>query len=614
MKHCTPTGIALAVSGLVLLSGCGVSDNLTSPESSEQQSLKQQLAETLQKPPAQTAPERMVKQSHKPMHQLSQDISMVEKKVIKHAAPISQGIRAATSSLSDSARSKSMLGLTYSGIQMHPAYDYFDADREQYQSTVENSVHLTAETPVSTFSIDVDTGSYSNVRRFINNGNLPRQNAVRVEELVNYFNYDYPQPDTADRPFLITTEMAPTPWNSSSQLLHIGIKGYDVDRSSLPNANLVFLVDVSGSMNSPQKLGLLKQSLKLIVQKMRAEDRISIAVYAGASGVVLDGESGSNKAKIFREIDQFQAGGSTNGAAGIQLAYQLAQSHFIKGGINRVLLATDGDFNVGTVNFEALIGMVETRRQSGISLTTLGFGQGNYNDHLMEQLADKGNGNYAYIDTLQEARKVLVEEMASTLHTIAKDVKIQVEFNPSVVQEYRLIGYENRALKREDFNNDKVDAGEVGAGHSVTALYEVTLVGQKGQQGHLIDPLRYGKTTAVTNSVKTEQSNFSSVNPDEVAFVKLRYKKPSEDASLLMTHPVQTSSIKNNFDQASDRFKFAAAVAGFGQILSGGNFTRNFTLQNVESIGVSSKGSDVSGYRSEFVNLVRLAKELQSKG
>ena len=258
--------------------------------------------------------------------------------------------------------------------------------------------------------------------------------------------------------------------------------------------------------------------------------------------------------------------------------------------------------------------LIVEKRKTGVFLSVLGFGYGNYKDDKLEILADKGNGNHAYIDTMQEANLIFGKEFGGTLYTIAKDVKIQVEFNPSVVQEYRLIGYENRALKREDFNNDKVDAGEVGAGHSVTALYEVTLVGQKGQQGHLIDPLRYGKTTAVTNSVKTEQSNFSSVNPDEVAFVKLRYKKPSEDASLLMTHPVQTSSIKNNFDQASDRFKFAAAVAGFGQILSGGNFTRNFTLQNVESIGVSSKGSDVSGYRSEFVNLVRLAKELQSKG
>ncbi|OUS29427.1 hypothetical protein A9Q99_10050 [Gammaproteobacteria bacterium 45_16_T64] len=480
-----------------------------------------------------------------------------------------------------------------------------DVDRENYQSIASNPVHLVVENPVSTFSIDVDTGSYSNVRRFINGGRLPQKNAVRVEELVNYFNYDYPQPDSKESPFLITTEVAPSPWNNTSQLLHIGIKGYDIDRTALPNANLVFLVDVSGSMNSPQKLGLLKQSLKLITQKMRPEDRISIVVYAGASGVVLEGMSGSDKAKINHAIDQFQAGGSTNGGAGIKLAYQLAENYFIDGGINRVLLATDGDFNVGAVNFEALIDMVEKRRKTGISLTTLGFGQGNYNDQLMEQLADKGNGNYAYIDTLQEARKVLVEQMSSTLFTIAKDVKIQVEFNPTVVQEYRLIGYENRALKREDFNNDKIDAGEVGAGHSVTALYEITL---KGRTGNLIDPLRYADNRG------HEVKGTSLANEAELAFVKLRYKKPGQHTSQLMTKPVAMAAMNESFDNASDRFKFSAAVAGFGQILSGGKYTQSLTLEGVEKMGVASKGMDKWGYRSEFVNLVRLASALDSKG
>ncbi len=594
MKQFSVSSIALVVSSTLFLSACGVSQHeaststldSTQPVSKEERvagsidSRVEQLADHLAEQEGDVSADAVLS-SPPVMRQLA------EKKSMHHSASL--------------VRSKAKIGMSFLSPQ-HVQSQYFPqptvVDRENYQAIASNPIHVALNNPVSTFSIDVDTGSYSNVRRFINGGRLPQHNAVRVEELVNYFNYDYPQPDTSNIPFQITTEVAPSPWNADSHLLHIGIKGYDIDSSALPNANLVFLVDVSGSMNSPQKIGLLKQSLKLITQKMRVDDRISIAVYAGASGVVLEGKSGNDKAEIMRAIDQFQAGGSTNGAAGINLAYQLAQTHFIKGGINRVLLATDGDFNVGTVNFEALIDMVENRRQSGISLTTLGFGQGNYNDHLMEQLADKGNGNYAYIDTLQEARKVLVEEMSSTLHTIAKDVKIQVEFNPDLVQEYRLIGYENRALNREDFNNDKVDAGEVGAGHSVTALYEVTFV---GGAGHRVDPLRYGKR---------EQHLEKSDASNELAFVKLRYKQPDQNVSKLMTQPVLKSDRYTEFNNASDRFKFAAAVAGFGQILSGGKFTQDFTLKNVEVIGLSAKGSDAWGYRSEFINLVRLAEAL----
>jgi len=337
-------------------------------------------------------------------------------------------------------------------------------DRENYKHYKSNPVKLVAEEPVSTFSIDVDTGSYANVRRMLNAGRLPPQDAVRIEEMINYFSYNYRTPDNLKRPFAVTTEIAPAPWDKGKHLLHIGIKGYEVDRASLPASNLVFLVDVSGSMRSPNKIGLLKSALKMLSRQLSSKDRISLVVYAGASGVVLEPTPGNQHGKIAAALDALQAGGSTNGGAGIRLAYAMAEQAFIKGGVNRVILATDGDFNVGTVNFEALTDLVEEKRKSGIALTTLGFGSGNYNDHLMEQLADKGNGNYAYIDTINEARKVLVDEMGATLLTIAKDVKIQIEFNPTVVSEYRLIGYENRMLNREDFNNDQVDAGEIGAG------------------------------------------------------------------------------------------------------------------------------------------------------
>lgn len=479
-----------------------------------------------------------------------------------------------------------------------PMYQLPVQDRENYQHFDDNSLKLTAEQPVSTFSIDVDTGSYSNVRRFLNQGQLPRQDAVRVEELINYFNYGYETPNNVETPFTVYTELAPSPWRSDSLLLQIGLKGYEIPRDQLPPANLVFLIDVSGSMRSADKIGLLKQGFKLLTKQLRPQDTISIAVYAGASGTVLEPTPGDQKAKILAAIDQLQAGGSTNGAAGIQLAYQLAQQSFKEKGINRVVLATDGDFNVGTVNFEALKDMVATKRESGVALTTLGFGSGNYNDHLMEQLADSGNGNYAYIDNLQEARKVLVEEMGSTLQTIAKDVKIQVEFNSKSVASYRLIGYENRALKREDFNNDKVDAGDIGAGHTVTAIYELDLV-KNGH--HRIDPLRYGKQDKVKTDAKAE--GFS----DELAFLKLRYKRPDESKSRLLQQPILASDQLARFDQASEGFRFAATVAAFGQMLRGGTYTGDMDYDAVVKLGLAAKGRDEWGYRSEFINLVRLA-------
>ena len=472
-------------------------------------------------------------------------------------------------------------------------------DRENYAHFDDNPVLRVAEKPVSTFSIDVDTGSYTNTRRILHEGRLPAKDVVRVEEFINYFNYDYPISENKTVPFNIVTEVGPTPWNSQTYLLHVGIKGYQVPQTSLPPSNLVFLVDVSGSMHAANKLPLLKKSLQLLTQKLRPQDKISLVVYAGASGVVLEPTPGSDKAKVLTALESLTAGGSTNGAAGIRLAYLKAQQGFISGGINRVILATDGDFNVGTVNFDALKNLVEEKRKTKIYLTTLGFGSGNYNDKLMEQLADVGNGNYAYIDTLMEAQKVLVNEMGSTLNTIAKDVKIQIEFNPAIVSEYRLIGYENRALRREDFNNDKVDAGEIGAGHTVTAIYEIALTG-KG--GHTMDPLRY--KLSGQGDVK------NSMQSKELAFLRLRYKKPDSDTSILLETPVLKSQMIAQLNQTSHRFQFAASVAGFGQLLRGGRFTQQYSYNDVVSMAVSAKGIDRYGYRSEFVRLVELANTL----
>jgi Ca-activated chloride channel family protein len=484
-------------------------------------------------------------------------------------------------------------------------------DRENYGHFDDNPVKRAAEQPVSTFSIDVDTGSYSNVRRFLNQGRLPVQDAVRVEEMINYFTYDYPLPQDKTRPFSVTTEIAPTPWDVQgrtnaagdrmsgaahhSYLLRVGLKGYDIAAEKLPPANLVFLVDVSGSMFSPDKLPLLKSGLKLLVQKLRAQDRVSLVVYAGNTGVILEPTPGDQKGRILAALEGLTAGGSTNGGAGIKLAYAMAEQGFIKGGINRVLLATDGDFNVGTVNFEALKNLVEEKRKTGVSLTTLGFGTGNYNDRLMEQLADAGNGNYAYIDTLNEANKVLVSEMSSTLQTIAKDVKIQIEFNPAVVAEYRLVGYENRALKREDFNNDKIDAGDIGAGHTVTALYEITLTGGKGQK---IDPLRYGADRTPTG------------NKDEIALLRLRYKLPESDKSLLIEQALKTADLQRDPGKTSADFRFSAAVAAFGQLLRGGKYTGDFGYDDVARLAQGARGQDGFGYRGEFLTLVNLAKSL----
>ncbi len=508
-------------------------------------------------------------------------------------------MRAATSVLlsEDAAMPSSITYGSASSLQ-HLRTPSEPLNRENYAHFDDNSVKLVSEAPVSTFSIDVDTGAYSNVRRMLNNGQLPVKDAVRVEELINYFSYDYPVPKNSSQPFAVTTEIGVTPWNPDTHILHIGIKGYDKSRQALPASNLVFLVDVSGSMKSADKLGLLKSALKLLSKQMRSEDSISIVVYAGASGVVLEPVAGNETAKISQALDSLTAGGRTNGAAGIRSAYQLAEQSFIKDGINRVILATDGDFNVGTVNFEALKDLIEEKRKSGISLTTLGFGTGNYNDHLMEQLADAGNGNYAYIDTLNEAQKVLVDEMSSTLNTIAKDVKIQVEFNPAVVAEYRLVGYENRALNREDFNNDKVDAGEIGAGHTVTALYEISMVNSNSKQ---LEPLRYSQALAAN----TRHNN-------EIALLRLRYKQPDANTSKLIERPIKTADVENKLEKTSERFRFSASVAGFGQLLRGGKYTDNYQYDDVLELARNARGRDDFGYRGEFISLVNLARTLET--
>lgn len=468
-------------------------------------------------------------------------------------------------------------------------------NREQYAHFTDNPLQRVAEQPFSTFSIDVDTGAYSNMRRMLKAGHRPVKDAIRTEELINYFSYDYPRPANRNRPFSITTEVGPSPWNPDTQLLHVGIQGYEVPRAELPAANLVFLVDVSGSMQSPDKLELLKSALRLLVGELKADDRISVVVYAGASGIVLEPTPGDRTATIAAALDRLTAGGSTNGAAGVRLAYALAQQAFIKDGINRIVLATDGDFNVGTVDFHMLKQLVEDRRAQGIGLTTLGFGSGNYNDHLMEQLADAGNGNYAYIDTLSEARKALVDEMSSTLMTIAKDVKIQVEFNPATVAEYRLIGYENRALAREDFGNDKVDAGETGAGHSVTAIYEIALTGSAGRR---LGDSRY------------QSQHKATANTAELALVRVRFKQPGSETSALIEQPVRKADTVRDLSKASAQFRFAAAVAGFGQILRDGKYTGEFSYPEVLDLARGARGDDPFGYRGEFLQLVNLASSL----
>lgn len=472
---------------------------------------------------------------------------------------------------------------------------YQDQGRDQFKEIKTNPLKLAKDEPVSTFSIDVDTASYSFVRGSLNQNVLPQKDAVRVEELINYFPYQYDTPTNKEEPFKANVSVFPTPWNKDTKLLHIGIKGYELDAKAKPRANLVFLIDTSGSMNEPNKLPLLQNSLKMLLDTLNEDDSVAIVTYAGNAGIALPPTKVKEKSKISAVIDNFAAAGSTAGAEGIRQAYQLAEQNLDKKGINRVILATDGDFNVGITDTNELKSFIERKRATGVTLSVLGFGTGNYNDELMQTLAQNGNGNAAYIDTLNEARKALVEEAGSTLFTIAKDVKIQVEFNPEQVAEYRLIGYETRLLNKEDFNNDKVDAGDIGSGHSVTALYEITPVASKAK---LVDELRYKKPTAKPEEAKS----------GEYAFVKIRYKLPDGESSKLITTPVNTEIEHKTVDETPVESRFATAVAAFGQLLRADPYLKDFNYDNVITLAEGAKGTDKFGYRAEFINLVRLAK------
>lgn len=460
--------------------------------------------------------------------------------------------------------------------------------RESYREINENIFKNVSTAPLSTFSIDVDKASYSNVRRMINNGQKIPVDAVKVEEMVNYFSYDYAQP-TGDDPFAIHTGVAATPWNPDTRLVKIALQGKTVPLDDVPASNLVFLLDVSGSMNSPNKLPLLKSAFKLLTGNLRERDKVAIVVYAGAAGVVLPATKGSDKNAIFEALDKLEAGGSTAGGEGIELAYKIARENFIKGGNNRVILATDGDFNVGASSNRAMEELIEEKRESGVFLTALGFGMGNYQDSKLETLAQKGNGNHAYIDTMQEAKRVLGTEFGGTIYTIAKDVKIQVEFNPAKVQAYRLIGYENRLLNDEDFNDDKKDAGELGSGHTVTALYEIIPTGVKSEFLKDIDELKYSEKETKKDS-------------DELLTVKFRYQEPQGSKSRLITRVVEDKTSAMDTD-----FKFASAVALFGMQLRASEFTNGAPVDLVINLAEAGRGKDPEGYRAEFIRLVSTA-------
>jgi Ca-activated chloride channel homolog len=500
------------------------------------------------------------------------------------ATPVTEGVPTAS-------RTKMMPGTP-------PYYQQQPFNTEEYGRIYENQYLLALSNPLSTFSIDVDTASYANIRRFIMNNQLPPKDAVRIEEMINYFDYDYLDADKK-HPFSLYTEISACPWNKDHRLIHIGLQGKKINTNDLPPSNLVFLLDVSGSMSSPNKLPLLKSAFKLLVKQLTDKDRISIVVYAGAAGLVLEPTVGNDKEKIIASIERLQARGSTAGGQGIQLAYKVAEENFIEKGNNRVILATDGDFNIGVSSTSELVRMIEEKREKGIFLTTLGFGMGNYKDDRMEQLADKGNGNYYYIDSLLEAKKVFISEMGGTLFTIAKDVKIQVEFNPAKVKAYRLIGYENRMLKKEDFDDDTKDAGELGAGHTVTAMYEIIPYGSE-EEIPGIEKLKYQETKISPEAFKTK----------ELMTIKLRYKQPDEDESRLIVHPLVDKNV--DLKKTSDNYKFSAAVVEFGMLLRDSEYKGNSSVENILGLAKESKGKDENGYRAEFIKLVEMYGLMQA--
>lgn len=477
-------------------------------------------------------------------------------------------------------------------------------DHDVFDVSKINPIKQVATDPVSTFSVDVDTASYAFARRALNSGHLPPKGAVRVEEMINYFPYAYPAPETAGVPFKPTVTVMPAPWKPTDKLVHIAIKGYDLKRAERPRANLVFLLDVSGSMESEDRLPLVKNALRLLVDQLQPDDTVGIVTYASGSGIALEPTKASDKQKILSAIDKLDAGGSTDGADGIADAYRLAEANFDKAAVNRIILATDGDFNVGVTDRDQLKSLIERKRATGIYLSILGVGQGNHNDALMQALAQNGNGTAAYVDTLNEARKVLVDEASSTLFTIAKDVKAQVEWNPARVSEYRLIGYETRALQKEDFNNDQVDAGDIGSGHTVTAIYEITPVGAP----RLVDDLRYGKPAADAGASRPAGAGSSNaLGNSEFGFLKLRYKKPSSDTSELISLPI-TDDLAKPMNEVSQDVRFSVAVAAFGDLLRGAPYEASYSFDDVIGLAQTARGDDPFGYRAEFLNLARLAK------
>jgi len=490
-------------------------------------------------------------------------------------------------------------GITASGMMAKPiSRPDAQSSTEEYDLIQENNFLNATQKPLSTFSIDVDAAAYSNLRRFINNNRLPPKDAIRVEEMINYFDYDYPAPNT-QHPFTVVSEVADCPWAPQHKLLHIGMQAKQIPASNLPPSNLVFLIDVSGSMSAQNKLPLLKSAFKLLVDQLRPNDKVAIVVYAGAAGLVLPPTSGSDKQKIKDAFEKLQAGGSTAGGAGIKLAYKTAAENFVQQGNNRIILATDGDFNVGASSDADMVRMIEKERESGVFLTVLGFGMGNYKDSKMQQLANKGNGNHAYIDNIDEAKKVLVNEFGATMYAVAKDVKFQLEFNPAKVQGYRLIGYENRLLNEEDFNDDKKDAGELGAGHTVTALYEIIPAGVETKWLTKVDPLKYQDPKSVT----TQHS-------DELCQVKLRYKTPEGKKSQLIEQAVRTQA--SALSASSDNFRWSAAVASFGMLLRDSEFKGDTNFEKIKYLAKSAIGKDTNGYRTEFIQLVEKAQSLQT--
>ncbi|MEM9312081.1 MAG: von Willebrand factor type A domain-containing protein [Pseudomonadota bacterium] len=554
----------VALGHVAALAACSTADNATTAQSTQAAASEESMATiSLEEEPA-------------------ADLAMAPPPAAPPAAPRVQGIIAPSI--------KGAPAYESARIAVTPVQTAQDPGRERYEGEDVSSVKLTQVEPVSTFSVDVDTGAYANTRRFLNQGQLPPQAAVRTEEMINYFRYDYPNPISTRVPFSVTTDFAKTPWNESTYLMRIGLRGYDIDRADRPAANLVFLMDVSGSMSSADKLPLVKTALSGLAGELGPNDTVSIVVYAGAAGLVL--EPTNDVRKIRRALADLDAGGSTAGGAGIKLAYNIAEDNFIKGGVNRVILATDGDFNVGVSNKDALVEMIEANRDRGITLTTLGFGQGNYNEAMMEQIANKGNGNYAYIDSALEAKKVLGDEMSSTLFTIAKDVKIQVEFNPAVISQYRLVGYENRALREEDFNNDKVDAGDIGAGHQVTAIYEVVPTGQTGW----IPKRRYEDRFPAAATKKFA----------EAAHVKLRYKLPEGTTSKLLDRVVSYEQLRRAKAPTGD-FAFAASVAAFGQLLRGDELMQSFDFDDVSELA----GRQDNFWRQEFLQLNAVAADMK---